>query len=68
MISWFVLHGCADGAGEVNQAGIDHYNEEINALLAKGWLTAAAAVHANHYNHTLEIKHYMNYVQGFSLT
>ncbi|CAL9096597.1 unnamed protein product [Musa acuminata var. zebrina] len=25
-----------NGTGEVNQAGIDHYNEEINALLAKG--------------------------------
>lgn len=34
----YVLHGFADGGGEVNQAGIDHYNEVINALLAKGWL------------------------------
>lgn len=25
-----------DGAGELNQAGIDHYNNLINALLAKG--------------------------------
>jgi beta-glucosidase len=25
-----------DGVGQVNQAGIDHYNKLINALLAKG--------------------------------
>ncbi|KAJ8484071.1 hypothetical protein OPV22_016556 [Ensete ventricosum] len=27
---------CTDGTGEVNQAGIDHYNELIDALLANG--------------------------------
>lgn len=26
----------ADGTGEVNQAGIDHYNRLIDALLANG--------------------------------
>lgn len=26
----------SDGVGQVNQAGIDHYNKLINALLAKG--------------------------------
>ena len=25
-----------DGTGKINQAGIDHYNKLINALLAKG--------------------------------
>ena len=25
-----------DGSGAINQAGIDHYNKLINALLAKG--------------------------------
>lgn len=34
----YVLPGFADGGGEVNQAGIDHYNEVIDALLTKGWL------------------------------
>ena len=30
---------CPDGTGEVNQAGIDHYNKVvIDALLAKGEL------------------------------
>jgi beta-glucosidase/6-phospho-beta-glucosidase/beta-galactosidase len=26
----------SDGSGEINQAGVDHYNKLINALLAKG--------------------------------
>jgi len=26
----------SDGTGQVNQAGIDHYNKLIDALLAKG--------------------------------
>lgn len=26
----------SDGTGQVNQAGIDHYNKVINALLSKG--------------------------------
>ena len=25
-----------DGSGEINQAGIDHYNKLIDALLAQG--------------------------------
>lgn len=25
-----------DGVGQINEAGIDHYNKLINALLAKG--------------------------------
>lgn len=25
-----------DGTGEINQAGVDHYNKLINALLDKG--------------------------------
>lgn len=29
---------CVDGTGTVNQAGVDHYNRVINALLAKGVL------------------------------
>jgi beta-glucosidase len=29
----------SDGSGEINQAGVDHYNKLINALLAKGMLT-----------------------------
>ena len=29
---------CPDGTGEVNQAGIAHYNKVIDALLAKGEL------------------------------
>ena len=28
-----------DGSGEINQKGVDHYNNLINALLAKGKLT-----------------------------
>jgi len=28
----------SDGSGVVNQAGIDHYNKLIDALLAKGKL------------------------------
>ncbi|TVU30720.1 hypothetical protein EJB05_22355 [Eragrostis curvula] len=31
-----VLPCSSDGTGEVNQAGIDHYNNLINALIAKG--------------------------------
>ncbi|KAK8522850.1 hypothetical protein V6N12_056544 [Hibiscus sabdariffa] len=31
----FVVFG-TDGSGEINQAGVDHYNNLINALLAKG--------------------------------
>ena len=26
----------ADGTGKINQAGVDHYNRLINALIAKG--------------------------------
>lgn len=29
----------SDGSGEINQKGVDHYNNLINALLAKGKLT-----------------------------
>ncbi|CDP11049.1 unnamed protein product [Coffea canephora] len=27
---------CSDGTGELNQAGVDHYNTLINTLLANG--------------------------------
>ncbi|KAF3431563.1 hypothetical protein FNV43_RR26294 [Rhamnella rubrinervis] len=33
-ISWSRIY--PDGSGEINQAGVDHYNKLINALLAKG--------------------------------
>ena len=36
MISIGVLS--ADGTGKINQAGVDHYNRLINALIAKGRL------------------------------
>ena len=29
----------SDGSGEINHKGVDHYNNLINALLAKGKLT-----------------------------
>lgn len=32
------MHGFTDGVGQINEAGIDHYNKLINALLAKGIL------------------------------
>lgn len=30
----------ADGAGEINQAGVDHYNRLIDALIAEGKLAS----------------------------
>jgi hypothetical protein len=33
-VTHFVV--ASDGTGQVNQAGIDHYNKVINALLSKG--------------------------------
>jgi beta-glucosidase/6-phospho-beta-glucosidase/beta-galactosidase len=33
-----VDYNVLDGSGVVNQAGIDHYNKLIDALLAKGKL------------------------------
>ncbi|KAL5987360.1 Beta-glucosidase 6 [Asimina triloba] len=32
----YVLLAILDGSGQINQAGVDHYNKLINALLAKG--------------------------------
>lgn len=31
-----MLHPVIDGSGQINQAGVDHYNKLINALIAKG--------------------------------
>lgn len=36
LIFFCSLLAALDGTGDINQAGIDHYNKLINALLAKG--------------------------------
>lgn len=37
-----------DGVGQVNQAGIDHYNKLIDALLAKGEHTDLKVINSGH--------------------
>ena len=34
-----------DGTGEINQAGVDHYNNFINALLAEGIFNSGLSSH-----------------------
>ena len=38
-----------DGTGEINQAGVDHYNNFINALLAKGIFDSDLSSHGSTY-------------------
>jgi beta-glucosidase len=56
----------SDGSGEINQAGIDHYNKLIDALLSKGLVESMIKIenivsflflHLSHYTSCLNGKY-----------